>query len=450
MRSFYPSMAQIAVKINGQSMSSQQPDFRPFRAWRYHPGRTRLDQVIAPPYDVISPAEQETLYAKSPHNVVRLILGKEPDFYQQASRRWQEWSREGILAQDEVSALYLYEQIFSHPSNGLPLRRLAVVGLLKLEEPGAVFRHEATFEGPKRDRLSLLEGTQTNLSPVFGLYEDSGKSVAGLLELYRRSQPLFEAKDDQGVLHRGWAITKLQDQNRIREALHRGKILIADGHHRYETAMEYRREMRKKFPDASPEAPFNFVMMALVESKDKGLLVLPTHRILRSLAPLTRKVFLERLGRHFDFFPHREEELFKVLEAHAQSEKVFGGLFGREGSFLLRLKGLEAIRVSLPQGKPPVWYEIEANLLNHFMFDKLWGVSEEKRLALVEYTRSWEEAARKVREEKAEAAFLMRAPTVDTVRKLAYAGERLPQKTTYFYPKLASGLFFYYHDDDEK
>lgn len=420
-------------------------DFRPFRGWRYNPLRVNLGQVIAPPYDVISPAGRQTLYAKSPFNVVRLILGKEPDFYEQARLRWETWSREGVLIQEAQPAIYLYEQTFTHPSSGARCRRTAVMGLLKLEEQGAVLRHEATFKGPKKDRFLLLEKTKTNLSPVFGLYRDPDKVVASLSATYRTKPPLFQVQDDEGVTHQGWAIEDKSDQKILREALGRGEILIADGHHRYETALEYRRQMRKKFPLSPRETPLDFVLMALVESEDEGLLVLPTHRILRSLGLSSKSAFLERLRAHFEFLPHPEKELFGVLDARPEEERVFGGLFGEEGSFLLRLKHLEGIRPLLPGGKPPIWYEVEANLLSHFVFDVLWGNPRQERESLIEYTRFWEEAVRAVQEKKAEAAFLLRSPKIDAVRKLAEAGERMPQKTTYFYPKLASGLLFYHH-----
>lgn len=424
-------------------------DFRPFRAWRYHPGRVELSRVIAPPYDVISPSEQEALYAKSPFNVVRLILGKEADFYEHARKCWEEWVRKGILVQDEKPALYLYEQVFRHPWDSRPLRRLALVGILKLEETGAVLRHEATFEAPKKDRFLLLEKTKTNLSPIFGLYENP-EILSTLSALSRAEAPLFEARDDQGVLHRGWAVQKKEDQKAVHEALAGEKILIADGHHRYETALEYRRRMRQKFPSAPPEAPFDFVMMALAASGDEGLLVLPTHRIIRSLAPLSEKDFLKQLSQHFDLRPHPDQKVFQALLARPETEKVFGGVFREAGSFILSLKNIETTRRLLPSGKSPIWYEVEAHLLSHLIFDVLWTPPSEKRQGLVAYTRSSEEAIQAVREGRAEAAFLLRTPRVDTIRKLAYAGERMPQKTTYFYPKLASGLFFYHQGQQSK
>ena len=406
-------------------------DFRPFRAWRYDSLKVETSRVIAPPYDVISPSEREALYASSPHNVIRLILGKEPDFHERAARLWQEWTREGILVQDKLPALYLYEQNFKHPLDARPLSRTAVVGALKLEEPGAVFRHEATFDAPKKDRMLLLEKTRTNLSPIFGLYRDSSR-LTPLFSSYRKQAPLSEAHDNQGITHRLWALFKEEDQKLIHEVLASEKILIADGHHRYETALEYRRRMRKKFPNAPDETPFDFVLMALVAANDPGLLVLPTHRIIRSLETVTEEEFLGRLGKHFEMTPLSDGKLFPVLNEQPREDKVFGVVVKR-GNFLIRFKkGEEASK-------------IEANLLSHFIFDRLWGLPAERRGGQIEYTRFTEEAIRAVRDGRAQAAFLMRAPEVDTIRQLAYAGERMPEKTTYFYPKLASGLFFYHH-----
>ncbi len=420
-------------------------DFRPFKSWRYNLKQVSLAKVIAPPYDVISGAQRDGLYERSPFNVIRLILGKEPDFYNQARERWKAWRDQGVLAQDPRPALYLYEQTFDHPFTGKAFSRLAVVGVLKLEEPDAVFRHETTFAGPKRDRLSLLEKVKTNLSPIFGLYTDPEKTTAKLWSAYKTKPALFEAKDDQGVVHRGWAIENKEDQEKLRQILSREKILIADGHHRYETALEYKKQMQKLNPSPG-EAPYDFVMTALVASEDEGLLVLPTHRVIKSLAPSSRREFVERLQKYFDLAPLPGEKLFEMLDAQPVQERYFGLVLGSDGSFLMRLKDRAAIRSHLPKGKPNIWYEIEVNLLSHFIFDVLWGVSEEKRLGVIEYTHFDKEATQSVQSGKAEAAFLLRSPTVDTVRELAYAGERLPQKTTYFYPKLASGLFFYHHE----
>ena len=436
-------MGTIALKKNEGRMNAQKADFRPFKTWRYSP-EIDLSKVIAPPYDVISPAEREVLYAQSPFNVVRLIFGKETDFYEEAGRRWKDWRARKVLAQDKRPAFYLYEQSFRHPLTQKLLQRTAVVGVLKLEEPGAVFRHETTFEGPKRDRLSLLEKVEANLSPVFGLYPDPKKISIGLVQIYRNRPPLFEAQDNQGVSHKGWAIEDEKDQSLVHEALRNEKILIADGHHRYETALEYRRRMREKNPKAG-EAPYDFVMMALVASGDEGLIMLPTHRVIRTLKPSSKEVFVKRLKEYFDFKPVPAGRLFETVNSQPANEKVFGVVFSPEEIFLLRLKNLEAIRPSLPPGKPAIWYEIEVNLLSHFIFDILWQVPAEKRLGVIDCTHFDKEAIETVQGGRAEAAFILRASAIDTVRELAYAGERLPQKTTYFYPKLASGLFFYDH-----
>ncbi len=395
-------------------------DFRPFRAWRYDSSRVEVSQVIAPPYDVISRADQEALYAQSPHNVIRLILGKEPDFHERAARLWQDWTREGILVQESRPAIYLYEQSFTHPLTSQPLVRTAVVGTLKLEESGAVFRHEATFDAPKKDRMLLLEKTQTNLSPIFGLYRDSGR-IKSLLQSAKKQNSLCEARDFQGVLHRLWAMDRPEDQKVVHETLTSEKILIADGHHRYETALEYQHRMREKFPGISSEEDFDFVMMALVATDDPGLLVLPTHRVIRSLESTNEKAFLDLLHEHFEFTACPDETIFQTLSEQPKESKVFGLILPR-GSFLIRLKDAQ---------EAP--FQIEAAVLGQFISGQ------------IEYTRFSDEALQAVRQNKAPAAFLMRSPEVDTIRELAYSGQRMPQKTTYFYPKLASGLLFYHH-----
>lgn len=418
--------------------------FSPFKAWRYHPERVDLSRVIAPPYDVISPSEQTALYQKSPYNVVRLILGKETNFYEQAARYWEEWTQKGILVQDEKPAIYFYEQAFHHPWDSHSMSRMAVVGVLKLEEPGAVLRHEATFDAPKKDRFLLLEKTKTNLSPIFGLYQNSQR-LKRLFSAYRTEPSFFQVHDDSGILHRVWAVSNEEDQKSIAKVLAGEKILIADGHHRYETALEYQRQMRRKFSNLPRQAPFDFVMMALVGEEDDGLLVLPTHRIVRSLGSCPEEELIRKIRDFFDLTACADNKIFSALNAASQDEKVFGVVFQKSGSFLMKLKDFQKIRQELPAGKPPIWYEIEANILTYLVFDKLWGLSDQERLGVVEYTRSTEKAIQQVKSLGAAVSFLMRTPAVDTIRKLAYAGEKMPQKTTYFYPKLASGLLFYRH-----
>ena len=424
-------------------ISVKKIDFRPFRAWRYNPAKVGLDQVIAPPYDVISPTERDALYEKSPYNVVRLILGREPNFYEQARQCWENWSREGVLVQDDRPAYYLYQQSFRHPGDSRPLVRRALVGILHLDSAGSVLPHEATFSAPKKDRFLLLEKTKTNLSPVFGLYQDAKGSMEKLLSSLQKATPSFEARDPEGVTHEVWKIEAEPLQKTIREVLSSKKILIADGHHRFETAQEYRRQRRGH--GGGGEMPFDFVMMALVADEDQGLVVLPTHRVVRSLGNQAPAEFLRKLKENFEFSAVKEEELISRLSKAPPEKIVFGASLGPAENFLLTLKSLDTLRSVLPSGKPPVWFRVEANLLGHFVFDGLWGLSSKEREGLVEYTRSVEEALRKVHEGKAAAAFFLRPTRVDTIRELADTGERMPQKTTYFYPKLASGLFFYHH-----
>ncbi|MBI4115312.1 MAG: DUF1015 domain-containing protein, partial [Candidatus Omnitrophica bacterium] len=340
-------------------MDKGQLDFRPFKAWRYNTRQVELSHVIAPPYDVISGQDQESLYARSPYNVVRLILGKEPDFHDQAEKCWVEWGRKGILTQDTHPAFYLYKQTFSHPLDPRrKMKRFALVGVLNLEKADSVLLHEATFAAPRKDRLLLLEKTHTNLSPVFGLYRDSKKLLPSLFASYEKKPKLFEAEDDQDSLHKGWVIEEGKDQALVQKVLASEKILIADGHHRFETALEYRRQMREKFPNTPRKAPFDFVLMALVEFDDPGLLVLPTHRIIRSFGKMTKKEFIERLRPYFDFLPYPEEDVSAELTKRSPSEWVIGVLFGEEGSFLIKPRDFDKIRKALPQEKPPIWYQV--------------------------------------------------------------------------------------------
>ncbi|MFN3476904.1 MAG: DUF1015 family protein, partial [Candidatus Methylomirabilales bacterium] len=262
----------------------------PFRGIRYNPEKIGdLSLVVAPPYDVITPSAQDQYYAKHPWNVIRLILGKEllgdddqKNRYTRACEFFHRWLNEGVLVQDPTPSLYLYEQRFLHPRTGESLRRLGFLALVRLEPWNArvVFPHERTLEKPKRDRLALIRACSANFEPVFAFYPDPLETVQALLEEEAEKGPALDFLDE-GIEHRLWL---LQDEGRIREiveAFQGERLFIADGHHRYETALAFRDELEKADP-APPEVkakrPYQYVMMLLVSAHDPGLVILPTHR----------------------------------------------------------------------------------------------------------------------------------------------------------------------------
>ncbi|MBI3307571.1 MAG: DUF1015 domain-containing protein [Candidatus Omnitrophica bacterium] len=431
----------------------QMADFRPFQAWRYDPKTVPLSEVIAPPYDIISPDGQEKLYQKSSYNCVRLILNKiEPSDneansrYTRARDFFQAWRSQNILIQDQNPAFYLYCQTFRDPHCGEKRERFALLGVLKLEDfdQGIVIPHEKTLSKPREDRRKLLETTHTNFSPVFGLYDDSRENLHSFYLKIAAASPAFEAVDEEGVSHAVWLIQDGNQIEEIRQKLSRQKIYIADGHHRYQTALEYARAKRSaESAGLEEEKPYDFVYMALVGFHDPGLLVFPTHRIVRSYPGFDPVKAFEALSKFFKIEAISPEKLDeKALQA---SQGPAFGLFMGDQAYLLSLNTQSAWKGSMPAGKPDVWYQLDVNILGHLIFSNLWNLPEKDWESTVGFTQSVSEMQNLVKGGKAAAAFMLRPPRVEILRDMGRARELMPQKSTYFYPKLASGILFYHH-----
>ncbi|MDP3921430.1 MAG: DUF1015 domain-containing protein [Candidatus Omnitrophota bacterium] len=437
--------------INTQKMT----DFRPFRAFRYNPGKVDPRKVIAPPYDVISPAEQKRLYERDPHNCIRLILnavetgdGDSENAYTRARDFFNSWTREGTLIREDAPAFYLYRQRFPS-ANGEELTRIAIIGRLRLEpfESGVVVPHENTLAKPVEDRTRLLKTTQTNLSPIFGLYEDESNQMTGLIGRYVQEKPIFEVQDDRDIWHGLWAIGDEVTTDAIRTAMSEKKVYIADGHHRYRTALEYSRQCdgKKAGEELSPE---DFVLMALVAFEDPGMVLLPTHRLLKKIPVSDSKKALEALQPYFKVESMAPADLTQKLE-NEKDENVtrMGLLLGADQGYLLTLEKVDEAIAKMPAGKPDFWYKLDVNVLAYLVFEQLWDFPPSKWESNLIFTHSTDEAFERVCDGEAAAGFFLGAPKVQILRDMGKAGELMPQKSTYFYPKLASGLVFYHHSE---
>lgn len=387
---------------------------RPLRGLRYDPARIGdVGRVLAPPYDVISRAEQEELYGRSPHNVVRLILPKDADRGAAAGRQLREWIDARVLVPEESPAVYLYSQRFTL-ADGTSHRRDGVMCRLRLEDfaSGVVRPHERTLPGPKADRLALFRATGANLSPIFGLYSRPGERVRDLLGGAALGNP---AVDVDGW-HQLWPVTDAAAIARFQEALARETVFIADGHHRYETALVYRDE------NPGSEAA-RYVLAYLANMEEEGVVILPTHRLVPRPLRLAPDVLEGRLRETFDVVssPHgkrRDEEIDVVLPDRR-----------------LRLTPRPEAAARL-RGLPSAVATLDVALVHGAILEPLLGLSGED----LEFTHDDLEAIEAVERGRAHAAFLLNAPTLHEVRDVCLAGEVMPQKSTYFYPKLATGL----------
>jgi uncharacterized protein (DUF1015 family) len=436
-------------------------DIHPFRALRYDLQRVSASQVVTQPYDKITPAMQERYYAASPYNLVRVILGRrEPDsagdnVYTRAAAYARQWRTEGILRQDSAPSIYTYSQTFTAPS-GTSFERRGFIALGRVEDYSAkvVFRHEQTLSKPKADRLDLLRTTRAHYEQLFLLYEDSGE-IASLLSTPQA--PAIDVADEYGVAHRVWQISDPAAIASVQEKMRDKKLVIADGHHRYETALNFRDECRSNAgrsntgraaaaAGSNPQAPYEFVMMTFVNMNDPGLLVLPTHRVVHSLDSFSVDDFQNASRKFFEV-----DEVDPALDA-ARSTTLLRDR-GRAGTALLAVTANRAFVLHSPKavaaqflaGLSARQQALDVVQLHKCLLEGVLKLSEEsiRNQQNLSYLREASEALTQVRKGAANIAFLMNPCPVEQVRDVAFAGEVMPQKSTDFYPKLLSGLTAY-------
>jgi uncharacterized protein (DUF1015 family) len=425
----------------------------PFKALRYDPHQVKLEDVLTQPYDKITPEMQANYYERSPHNLVRIILGRagETDseafsVYTRAAEYLHDWRSGGILKQDAEPCLYLYAQTFPSPGTREVIQRLGLITLGRIHDyaDGVVFRHEQTLAKPRADRLNLLRATRAHFGQIFMLYSDPQEEVEGLLLARTEEEPDTSVLDEYETLHRLWRIHDPALIQAIQQRMKGKRLMIADGHHRYETALAYRNEQRASGM-IDPNAPHEFVMMTLVSMESRGLVILPTHRVIHGMPSFDREQMFERAGRFFDI--DRIDQRTETRSATTLLEKA--GAAGtafvavtRQGPYLLRAKQ-GAVQDALTNVSS-LQRQLDVVQLHKILLERVLEISEEaiRNQEYVKYERDASEAISYVRQ-GANVAFLMNPAKIEQVRDIAFAGDVLPQKSTDFYPKLLSGLAIY-------
>ncbi len=418
-------------------------DLRPFRALHYDPRAAgRLADVIAPPYDVIDAAQLDRLYARSPFNVVRLILNRSADRYAAAAADLADWRARGVLVQDREPCLYFYVQDFAL-ADGSRHRRSGLLAAVRLQpfSAGNILPHERTFPSAKADRLKLMTACRTNLSPIFGIYPGGDAAVAPAHAL-AQSSPAWLDIEEGDERHRVWRLTEAAIVEPVVEALRAKTVFIADGHHRYETALTYR-DQRRAAGDSDPEAPHNFLLMYLCAMDDPGLVVLPTHRLWQGAFD---GAAWAKVSEAFAFTPCAAGQLAARLAGEAPGAI---GLHAPARSGILRVKDRAAVDRALPE-LAPIIRHLEVALLDAFLLGHVLGIDcvaagQDGRLR---YTHDDREALGALERDGVQAAFLLPAPRMADVAAACLAGQTMPQKSTYFFPKLKSGLVFHLLDAD--
>jgi uncharacterized protein (DUF1015 family) len=439
----------------------------PFRAWRYNPSTMRLDDVVTQPYDKISPAMQQAYYQRSPFNLVRIILGLPELFdaergesvYTRAARDFRAWRDQGVLVQEKDPVVFAYSQRFKIPGTGngsdpeVIKERRGFIALGKLHDYAeqVVFRHEQTLSKPKSDRLNLLKATHAHFGQIFMLYSDPAGSVERIL--YDGAGPAeAEVTDEYGVLHRLWRVNDPAAINLLSTAMADKKLIIADGHHRYETALSYSKEHTPAAAAPSehnpsdlpqPAYPEAAVMMTFVNMDSDGLVILPTHRVVHNLPSFDPETFAVAAREFFTVEALADGDAASYIALLGRQQGTAFVAVTRAGALLLRSKTepVSAALADLPERQR----QLDLSHLHSIILDRLLGLDAEKvrEQTNLRYLRDASEAVEQVRRGEADVTFLTNPVSMEQLREVAFAGDVMPQKSTDFFPKLLSGLAIY-------
>jgi len=439
----------------------------PFRAFRYNPERAPFDRVLTQPYDKISPAMQEKYYAADPHNLIAVEKGRaypgdttQNNVYTRAGAAIEDWIRNNIVLQDPAPSFYAYTQEYTVPGTEERRTRRGFIGAGKLEEysAGVVFRHEHTLSGPKADRLELLRHTKMHTGQLFMLYSDAQRRIDGILaEAESSAAPATEMRDEYGVVHRLWVIAEPQRVAAIQKAMEDQKLVIADGHHRYETALNYRKERPTHRGKIDPDAPSARAMMTFFNTRSEGLTILPGHRVAAHIHDFS----WTGVRRYLEPWFAAEAFPFSSEEKRAEAQRKFLGRLGsarqkraigvypaaepqKRAFYVLTLREGVNLAMLLPNVSP-LQRELDVVLLHEGILEPALGITPQAVAAEANltYEREASAALDAVDSGRAQISFLLNPCDVEQVMKIATSSEVMPQKSTDFYPKLMSGITMY-------
>lgn len=444
-------------------------DVRPFRGLRFDPQRVPLGDTVCPPYDVMTPAEQRAYHEREPHNIIRVELGLGPadpsapgNRYSSAAEALAAWQREGVLIQEAQPALYLHEQRFTIAGRDYVRRGLIVVGRLHEWGEGQVLPHEGTRSGPKQDRLALMQATHANVSPLWLLYKDEAGTINGALQAAWQAPPTVEAVSD-GEAHALRVVTDLATIRAVVAAFAKRPLFIADGHHRYETAQIYRNEQRQRAASdgkpADPDAGYEFAMMLVMALDDPGLVVLPTHRLVRGFNRPLDEV-RQALACWFTLasldLPGGDEAavgaaMEQALAQAGQTQAHVFGLMEGDRAWLLTPRNDANWQERLPVGHSAAWRELDVAILDGLAIREVCGIRAEGESAGADatshapsdrlaYVSDFAGAVRAARSGEAQQVYFLNPTRVEQVCAVAVERDRMPPKSTYFYPKPVTGL----------
>lgn len=446
-------------------------DIAPFRGIRYNREKVDIQRVFSPPYDIISPEEQEALYKRDPYNVVRLVLGRiydedteENNRYTRAAETFQNWLKEGVLIQEDKPAIYIYEEEYEIHGHHRRMRGFFARSRIYDYDEGVVLRHEKTLKGPKEDRLKLMRATGANFSQIFMLYPDKEKIVDAVLDSEADLRPPdYEVMDSNGDWHRMWILRDREKIRKIVDTLKPMKAYIADGHHRYETSRVYRNEMRERYPDYTGDEAFNFNLVQFNNLYSEDITILPTYRLLYGLAEeltapesVQKAVEEDFLWKSMEFLSNEPERMGveiseRLRKMEMDGKKAFALYFAShpERYYLLILKSLELADRVTPELHKSLRY-LDVSLLHNTLIKPVFGIDQENLERHVDYTPSPSMAISSVKDGKYQVSAFLNPTKLVELKEVSEAFQNMPQKSTYFYPKQITGLVFNRIDPDER
>ncbi len=410
-----------------------------------------FERLVAPPYDIISEKDKKRL-TEDPDNIVHITLGKNEKGYVEAAQMLKTWIQQGKIQRDPAPSLYIYEQEYSINSQPERKKRTGFIGLVRLEEfdKKIIMPHEKTMPKYSLDRLELLRATHANLEQIFGVYNDSTLRIDTILEENKTSENfLFQFEDWQRTLHTIWRLSDQKAINQIRLFMNPRTIIIADGHHRYETSLMYRQEIREKLGDPMEPIPADYVMMTLINIKNPGLLALPTHRLIHGLPENQVKGFFDKAKKYFEvnlfanekeFYDYYQSAPSMTIGVYSKVEEIWGTVTLKRPEIMDQIMGTENVN-----------RYIDTSILHELIMKKLLGIDEEmqKDKDYVDYLRGTKDVVQVAKEEnKYQVVFIMKPTPLDDVEKSVLHSQRMPQKSTYFYPKVWSGLVIRLLEDE--
>ncbi len=410
-------------------------DILPFCGLRYNKKKIKdINKTFAPPYDVISAKEQNELYKQHEFNVIRLILGKtsaadnqKNNRYTRARKVFSKWTKDGVLVHDKKESIYLYTQDYSF--EGVAKKRIGFFAKMQFSGKGCL-PHEHTLAKPKVDRVNLIRAVKANLSPIFSFYIDNKNQIDKLLLPYTKKKSVISYKDKEKITHRFWQIDDVATIEKIKKLMSKKETFIADGHHRYEVARSYYEESLK-----NGEAGSDGVMVYFTGFNEQNLSVMPTHRMVKDILGLDKKI--ESLNKYFNIT--KVDDLAAMLKMQTKTSGFSLGMCYKNEFFVLKMKDKELLD-KIMKKSPKQWRKLDVAMLNKVVFEHIFKLNEAQKEEKVSYTRDPLFAVESVKDKKVGIVFFPNTTKADQVKKIALSGNRMPQKSTYFYPKPITGL----------